>query len=160
MTGRLSLWGVGPNIVLAAATYAALAGLVTWFWPETCRIEWVSGSALRTVGGILVGIGVPLLVVSARAASRAYGRDELATTGIFGLVRNPIYSAWIAWILPGLAIWSGSWPMLLMPLVAYLVFKVRIRREEEYLESRFGEAYRTYRAQVNELFPLPRCRRP
>lgn len=158
MTGRLSLWGVGPNIVLAAAAYAAVAGWATWLWPEGCRIAWIPGWILTVLGGVFLGIGVPFLVVSARAASRAYRRDELATTGIFGLVRNPIYSAWIVGILPGLALWSGSWPMLLMPLVAYLVFKVRIRREEEYLERRFGESYRRYRAGVNELIPLPRRR--
>jgi protein-S-isoprenylcysteine O-methyltransferase Ste14 len=38
--------------------------------------------------------------------------------------------------------------------VAYVVFKATIRRENEYLEDRFGDAYRQYKSQVNELVPL------
>jgi protein-S-isoprenylcysteine O-methyltransferase Ste14 len=51
---------------------------------------------------------------------------------------------------------SHSWPLFLTPVVAYLVFKAKIRRENEYLEKRFGEDYREYKAQVNELVPVPR----
>jgi hypothetical protein len=80
----------------------------------------------------------------------------LATTGIFGVVRNPIYSAWIVFLIPGLVSLSRSWLLLLTPLVAYLVFKFRIRREDEYLEKRFGQAYRDYRRRVNEIIPWPR----
>ncbi len=86
----------------------------------------------------------------------AYNSDTLATTGIFGIVRNPVYSAWIVFIIPGLVLLSRSWPLMLTPLVAYCVFKARIWRENDYLEKRFGEAHRQYKVQVNELFPFPR----
>jgi protein-S-isoprenylcysteine O-methyltransferase Ste14 len=80
----------------------------------------------------------------------------LATAGLFGIVRNPMYAAWIVFIIPGLVLLTRSWPLLLTPLVAYTAFKLLIRRENEYLEKRFGEDYRKYRAEVNELFPWPR----
>ncbi len=80
----------------------------------------------------------------------------LATTGIFKVVRNPIYSAWIALLIPGLALLARSWPLFLTPLVAYLAFKAKIGRENEYLEKRFGEDYRRYKAEVNELVPFAR----
>ena len=51
---------------------------------------------------------------------------------------------------------THSWPLFLTPLVAYVVFKATIRQENEYLERHFGDAYRTYKAQVNELVPFPR----
>ena len=86
----------------------------------------------------------------------AYNLDKLATTGIFGIVRNPIYSAWIIFIIPGLVLLSRSWPLFFTPVVAYVIFKARIGRENEYLEQHFGDDYRTYKAQVNELVPFPR----
>ena len=76
--------------------------------------------------------------------------------GIFGLTRNPIYAAWIVFIIPGLAMFSRSWPMMLTPIVAFVTFKIWIRRENEYLEKRFGDAYREYRARANEFVPWPR----
>ena len=108
---------------------------------------------------LLLAIGVPLLVVALIALNRNYNRDQLATGGIYGIVRNPIYSAWVVFLIPGLVLLFPSWPLLLTPLVAYIVFKARIGREEAYLEERFGDAYRKYRSEVHELLPFPRPRK-
>jgi protein-S-isoprenylcysteine O-methyltransferase Ste14 len=70
-----------------------------------------------------------------------------------------MFSAWIVFIIPGLVLLSRSWPLFLTPLVAYLMFKLLIRRESDCLEKRFGDAYRRYRAELPELFPLSRGRR-
>jgi protein-S-isoprenylcysteine O-methyltransferase Ste14 len=79
-----------------------------------------------------------------------------ATAGVFALVRHPLYSAMIVLNLPGIALLTRSWPLFLMPLVAYTVFKLLIHREDEYLDRRFGRAYLDYRARVNEVIPIPR----
>jgi protein-S-isoprenylcysteine O-methyltransferase Ste14 len=44
-----------------------------------------------------------MFVLAARSVGGAYNHDQLATQGVLGLVRNPLYSAWIVFILPGLA---------------------------------------------------------
>jgi len=160
MTREISLWGVGPSILLAAACYAALAGLATWAWPQATLVPAPLARVLLPVAVLLLLVGIPMLVVAARAATRAYRANQLATRSIFAVVRNPIYSAWIVFILPGLVLLSHSWPLLLTPLVAGLVFKLRIHRENEYLERQFGVAYRRYRAEVNELIPFPRRNSP
>jgi protein-S-isoprenylcysteine O-methyltransferase Ste14 len=156
MTRELSRWGVGPSIVVSAGAYAAVAGLATWLWPDVCLVTVVPNTVFLIAGIALLVIGVPMLVVAGRAATIAYNSDKLATTGIFWLTRNPIYSAWIVFIIPGMVLMSRSWPLFLTPVVAYSIFKVRIGRENEYLEKRFGDDYRTYKAQVNELVPFPR----
>ena len=94
-----------------------------------------------------------MLVISARAMTIAYNRDRLTTDGIFGVVRNPIYSAWIVFILPGVMMLCHSWLMLLTPVVAYIAFKSLITRENRYLAERFGQEYEEYRAKVNEIMP-------
>jgi protein-S-isoprenylcysteine O-methyltransferase Ste14 len=156
MTQEMSRWGVGPSIGLPVGAYAAIAGLATWLWPEVCLVTVVPRTAFLVAGMVLLVIGVPMLLVAARALTTAYNSDKLATTGIFGLTRNPIYSAWIVFVIPGLVLMSRSWPLFLTPVVTYIVFKARIRRENEYLERHFGDDYRTYKAQVNELVPFPR----
>ena len=156
MNRELSRWGVGPIIMLPTVTYAALAGMATCLWPEVCLVTAIPQAVFLVVGIVLLVIGIPMLVVAARAATVAYNSDRLATTGIFGLVRNPIYSAWIVFIIPGLVLMSRSWALFLTPPVAYLAFKAKIRRENEYLEKRFDDEYRAYKGQVNELVPFPR----
>lgn len=156
MTREVSRWGVGPSILVSAGGYAAVAGIATWLWPEVCLITVVPYPVFLVAGIVLLIIGIPMLMVAGRAATLAYNSDRLATTGIFGLTRNPIYSAWIVFIIPGMVLLSRSWPLFLAPVVAYMVFKARIGRENEYLERHFGEEYRRYKVQVNEVVPFPR----
>jgi protein-S-isoprenylcysteine O-methyltransferase Ste14 len=139
-----------------AGAYASLAGIATYLWPEVCVIRVIPYPAFLLVGVVLLLIGIPMLIVAGRAAMMAYNSDKLATTGIFGLTRNPIYAAWIVFIIPGLMVLCRSWPLLLTPVVAYVSFKVWIRRENDYLEQRFGHDYQEYRARVNELIPWPK----
>jgi len=155
MKDRLSRWGVGPRIAAAALSYAIVAGAATHRWPDTCRMLFVPYSVFASLGGFVLVIGVAMLVFAARSATKAYNHDQLVSSGVFALVRHPIYSAWIVLILPGLVLLSRSWPMMLTPLVAYTVFKLSIRREDEYLQHRFGDAYLDYRTRVNELIPIP-----
>jgi protein-S-isoprenylcysteine O-methyltransferase Ste14 len=156
MKQQISRWGVGPSIVVSAGVYAAVAGMATWLWPDRCLVTAVPRMGFLVAGIVLLLIGIPMIVVAARAATVAYNSDKLATTGIFSLTRNPIYSAWIVFNIPGLVLISRSWPLFLTPLIAYIIFKARIGRETEYLEKRFGDDYRTYKTQVNELVPFPR----
>ena len=152
----MSRWGVGPRILMTAGAYAAVAGLVTWLWPEVCLVTAVRYPVFLVAGIALLVVGIPMLIVAGKAATIAYNSDKLATAGIFGLVRNPIYSAWIVFNIPGIVLLIRSWPLFLTPLVAYLAFKAKIGREDEYLEKRFGEDYRRYKAEVNELVPFVR----
>ena len=74
--------------------------------------------------------------------------NALVVTGIFRLTRNPMYVS-LVFLYLAVALWFGlAWPLLLLPFViAVLQFYV-IKREERYLERRFGQSYRDYQARV------------
>jgi protein-S-isoprenylcysteine O-methyltransferase Ste14 len=130
--------------------------VATYTWPDACLLRWPPYAVFATAGGILLALGVPMWLTAAISVMRAYNRDELVTSGVFALVRHPVYSSAIVFNLPALALLTRSWPLFLTPLVAYAVFKLSIHREDEYLERRFGQAYLDYRARVNEVIPIPR----
>ena len=155
MEKRMSRWGVGPRISVVAVAYALVAGAATYAWPDVCLLQFLPRAVFVGIAVVLLAIGIPMLLVAGATVMRAYNRDELVTSGIFAVVRHPIYSAWIVWIVPGLVLLTQSWPLLLTPCVAFLRFKAVIRREDEYLHQRFGPAYDAYRSRVNELFPFP-----
>jgi len=72
----------------------------------------------------------------------------LVITGPYRWTRNPMYLGMLLVYL-GLAFWSSVlWAILLAPVVVGLVGRFVIRKEEAYLEARFGDAYRQYSRQV------------
>lgn len=153
MGERLSRWGVGPRITVPMLLAALLGGMATWLWPDVCIVRAIPRYVAVPCGGVLLAVGLPLWRFAVPAVMRAYNDDRLVTTGVFGLVRNPIYSAWIVFNIPGISLVFRAWPLLLPSLVGYVCFKKLIHRENEYLEERYGEAYRAYKAEVPELFP-------
>lgn len=158
MKARMTIWGVGPKIMVPTFGYLVVAGIATYLWPAACLVQAVPYVFFLVPGIVLLAIGLPMLVVAVASVKVAYTRGELATTGIFGVVRNPIYAAWIVFNIPGLVLLVRSWPMFVAPFLAYGLFKVLVSKEERYLEERFGQAYLDYRSRVNQIIPVPRFR--
>ena len=72
----------------------------------------------------------------------------LVRLGPYRWTRNPMYLGLLC-VYIGLACWFGvTWALILVPLVVPAVHVLAIAKEERYLEQRFGEPYRQYRAQV------------
>jgi protein-S-isoprenylcysteine O-methyltransferase Ste14 len=73
---------------------------------------------------------------------------RLVVTGPYRYSRNPMYLALTALYLGVTLLANSIWILLLLPIVLALLQITVIRREERYLESAFGPAYREYRARV------------
>ena len=72
----------------------------------------------------------------------------LATRGPYRFSRNPGYGA-IAFLYTALTLTFGGWwsILALIPTILLIRYAV-ISREERYLERKFGEEYRAYKARV------------
>lgn len=155
---RMSRWGVGPSTFVPSGMYAAAAWLATWMWPEVCRID-ILPELAATAGLVLIGAGLLTWSVSVISVMKFYNEDRLVTSGLFAVVRHPVYAAWIVLIFPGLALMLHSWPVFIAPVLAYVIFRRLIRQEDDYLERRFGKEYLAWRSRVSELIPIPRLRK-
>lgn len=155
MEKRMSRWGIGPKTFAPSLIYTLAAWAATSQWPGAFLVRWLP-DAVGTVGVVLTAAGLLMWIVGVVTVMVAYNRDQLVTSGVFALVRHPVYAAWITLIFPGLALLIRSWPMFITPLIAYAIFRRFIRREDEYLEQRFGQAYLDYRRRVNQVIPIPR----
>lgn len=112
--------------------------------------------ALRLpAAGLLVAAGAVLAIACFRRFKAAgtnvptwMPTTALVTGGPYRISRNPIYLA-LTLVYLGLALaWGSLWPVVLLaPLLIVMRYGV-IGREERYLEARFGDAYRAYRAAV------------
>jgi protein-S-isoprenylcysteine O-methyltransferase Ste14 len=99
------------------------------------------------VSMLAAGIGFAASAVASAGDAELEGGDELVTTGVYALSRNPMYVGWSASVL-GLALWTRSASLLGAWTVAVLALDLEINREEAQLLDRFGSDYETYRAQV------------
>ena len=72
----------------------------------------------------------------------------IVRSGPYRFSRNPIYLAYSLFLL-GIAIWMNSlWLLGTLGVAVALMNFFVIRREEEYLERRFGAEYLDYKASV------------
>jgi protein-S-isoprenylcysteine O-methyltransferase Ste14 len=135
--------------------FGALAlGAAVDFW--LLRVPTGLPAWLRYVLGAVLGAAAAGLAVGALARFRRSGTavepwrpsTSLVTDGVYRFSRNPIYLGMaLLYVGSALAVDSGVALALLLPLLALVQVGV-IRREERYLEGKFGDAYRRYRASV------------
>jgi len=72
----------------------------------------------------------------------------IASTGPYRWTRNPMYLG-MALVYAGIAVgFDGAIALALLPLVLIVIQRHVIAREERYLEAKFGDEYRRYKAEV------------
>lgn len=77
---------------------------------------------------------------------------SIISHGFYAYSRNPIYVAF-CFIVIGIGLSRNSlWMVLSFLPSAFVVFHTAIRREEQYLEQKFGAGYRRYRERVRRWF--------
>jgi protein-S-isoprenylcysteine O-methyltransferase Ste14 len=124
--------------------------LATWLVPYRLH-----GTAWPWVGGAMALAAIALAVWGSRTmkAAGTNVRPDQPTTAIvaagpFARSRNPLYVGLITLFIGiGLLLRSPAFLVFVIPLVLVLRYGV-IAREEIYLEGKFGDTYRVYRAHV------------
>jgi len=143
---------VFPPIILA--TTIALGSVLQWLWPigllataiQTWRIP--VGVAVILAGVLLAATGRRTLVRLGTNVSPLQPTTALATDGVFGWTRNPLYSGGML-VIFGIALVFALDLLLLLIVPSWLVLHFGVvKREEEYLERKFGDRYRIYRSNV------------
>jgi protein-S-isoprenylcysteine O-methyltransferase Ste14 len=138
-----------PPILYSGAF--ALGVVPRWLWPEPLvplAIRLQVGLTLLVLGAGLAVWGNHVLQQAGTNADPALPTTALVVTGPFAFSRNPLYVARTLLYL-GLAITMNMlWTLAtLLPILLVMHYGV-IRREERYLEAKFGSAYTRYRSRV------------
>jgi protein-S-isoprenylcysteine O-methyltransferase Ste14 len=111
-------------------------------------VQWTVASCLILIGLALAAAGIRNFGRSATPLRTSEPTRALVTTGIHGWSRNPIYVG-LFLLYGGIGIAGrSSWALMLtLPLAITIRYGV-VAREEAYVERRFGDAYRDYKARV------------
>lgn len=153
---------VHPPVLFAGAL--VLGALCQRLWPlwfsatnGPWRESWPGGDIMvvKTLGwGVLVlgFVYAGAAIVKFRRAGTGiptfHAATALVTDGIYRFTRNPMYVGAILMQTGVALLLANGWLLLLLaPVLAVLRWGV-VAREEAYMEAKFGEAYRDYRARV------------
>jgi hypothetical protein len=86
-----------------------------------------------------------------------YKGSELITSGPYSISRNPLYFfSLLGWIGIGIATETFSFGIA-FALAFWLLYPHIIKREEEYLRGKFGQAFTEYCGRTPRFFPNPKA---
>jgi protein-S-isoprenylcysteine O-methyltransferase Ste14 len=116
-------------------------------WEVFCLAVALAGLAIRVAVVGTVPAGTSGRNMSAQRA------DALNTTGLYSVVRHPLYLANYL-IFLGLSLLPLAWYLpVILTLAAALYYERIILVEEEFLEQHYGDAFRAWAARTPALIP-------
>ena len=141
-----------PPLLFLAGVLLGLASdrLLPWPFavPAGDLVHWAVAGSLILIGIAVFAAGIRDFSTAATPVPTNKPTRTLVTTGIHGWSRNPIYlGMFLVYGGIGIAARSSSTLILTLPLAITIRYGV-VAREEAYLEGRFGDAYRDYKARV------------
>jgi protein-S-isoprenylcysteine O-methyltransferase Ste14 len=141
-------WWVVGQMALSAGV---VAGGILW------RGHW--HSAATTLGGVLLLLAGAVCGVAGTAAlgrnltplPRPAATAQLVQSGIYGLMRHPLYTAVFCGSVGWALVWR-SWPALVAAMVLAPFLDAKARREERWLGTQFPD-YADYQRRVRRFVP-------
>jgi len=110
--------------------------------------RYVVGTVLVVSGFVMIGLGTRRFVAAGTNIPPNLPTTALVVDGVYGRTRNPLYLG-STLVYLGLSVGAGSlWAIMLVVPLLWVINVGVIAREESYLERKFGDAYRAYKARV------------
>ena len=116
---------------------------------------------LATPTRLSLAAGLPIVVlglaIRAWAAGHLVRNEQLATSGPYAYLRDPLYLGRL-FLIVGFGVIGHNWPCYALMALGLGVFFLnymprKLRKETQRLERAFGPAYVNYRRQVRSLIP-------
>lgn len=147
------------RMVGALPLFFSLIAYIVWpralAWAQIALPAW-----LRLLGCLLALLCIPLIwwvftSIGENISETVLTKQEhmLVTHGPYRWVRHPLYASALLLLL-SLALVAANWFLGIYALAAILIFRlVVIPKEEEFLVSAFGQAYKDYQQRTGALLP-------
>jgi protein-S-isoprenylcysteine O-methyltransferase len=117
-------------------------------------VVWILLGVILTLAGILCAILARFTLGRNWSAIVTLKQDhELIQSGLYKVVRHPIYSSFLLAML-GTAVAFGRLRDFLALLLATLGWKIKSLGEERFMRNQFGDQYAEYMGRVKGLIPF------
>lgn len=140
--------------------------LVVWIMPRRpffspmIEGQFVLSTALSIIAVLIAAVSVWLAIAAIKELGRQWSLTarlteghKLVTTGVYGLVRHPIYTAMLG-MLVATGVVLSDWPGRVIGFAFFLIGTfIRIRFEEKLLTHAFGKEFAEWKSCVPALIP-------
>jgi len=148
MKNKMKITGVAPMIAVPTFLYLAITILITYLSDDKFKITAQSSTVLVVSGSVLILLGAAIVANCGRVLLKSFDKGILMTDGLYKIFRNPMYAAYLIFIIPGICLLFNSWLALTTLIINYIIFSVLIKREYKYLHEKFGKEYEDYLSKV------------
>ena len=144
----MNIAGAAPKIAIPTFIYLIITIFIDYQTKPLFQITESSYSTLIIIGILLMLMGIALVVTVARKLLKSFKTNILMTDGVYKIFRNPMYAAYLIFIIPGICLLFNSWLALTTLILNYIFLQIFIKEEYRYLEETFGEEYESYLKKV------------
>ena len=140
---KMPAFGVGPIYVITCLILTIVA-LCLHFKGYLYQGELNKGKIIFIIGGILLilfGIFLWVQAVIVEKINKKVKEKKLITSGVYSIVRNPVYSAFI-FIFTGSLLLTANFFLLILPFIFWVLLTILMKNtEEKWLKNEFGKEY-------------------
>lgn len=150
---HLSVLGVGPLYVISILTLTIIALILNQL-NVVYKIKVLNKFLIiLAIISILIAISLWVSAVLFSKVRTKIKENTLVTTGVYSIVRNPIYSAFL-FLFTGILLFTRNLYLLIFPLIFWIYLTYLLKEtEEKWLKDKFKEEYQKYMKKVNRIIP-------
>ena len=152
---KMPAFGVGPIYVITCLILTIVA-LCLHLKGYLYQGELREGKIFFLIAGtllILFGIFLWVQAVIVEKINKIAKEKKLITSGVYSIVRNPIYSAFI-FIFTSILLLTANYILLILPFIFWALLTILMKNtEEKWLKNEFGKEYEIYLKEVNRVIP-------
>lgn len=152
---KMSYLGVGPIFVIVGGIMVYIAKLLS-------EISLLQNAHFTSIDSLMVVISIFLIVLGfiiwfmgafISKIDKHISKNQLVTTGIYSIVRHPIYSGWLLGYTGGI-IYLNNLYLLILPIILWKILQYLVKHEEANCTKLFGTDYTDYKSKVNCCIPI------
>ncbi|MBC2576704.1 methyltransferase family protein [Peptostreptococcus canis] len=152
---HLPIMGIGPLIVIPQLLITTIAiiisrkGFFGFAKLNMTKLPFMIVGILLIISGVIIWCFANFKT----RIDKYIKENKLATTGIYSIVRNPIYSSFLL-ICTGFIMVENNMILFLIPIICWIYMTLILKNtEEKWLQNLYGSEYIDYCKRVNRCIP-------
>ena len=140
----MKITGAALKIAILTIIYMFIAIYVDKLNYPLFKISLDNYSTLVVIGVIMVMIGVSMVIAVQGKLRKSFYSGLLMQDGLYKVLKNPMYDAYLIFVFPGLSLLLNSWLVMTTFIVNFILLQIFIREEYRYLDNKFDVEYKSY----------------